>query len=193
MKHKNINVEIQPLKLAELGISIEQWIILNFIYLGEQDLLNELVKKQYISLEELKILEEKYIKLLDYEQYGSVAELRQEGKNLFVSEKNLNFDEFFEAFPVKTSDGRVLRTSQKLNGVGDETEGYKRAKKLYLQKVKGQKEHEFAVNVVKARANSGDTKYMNNIETYIRQKVWEADQAKYKDGNSEWDRNIANQ
>jgi len=123
-----------------------------------------------------------------------VIDVRKKGEDLFNSQKGINFDEFFDVFPFKTVDGRMLKVKVKeLNG--KYTEGYKKSKSIYLRKVRSQKDHELAVLTVKARALSDDTKYMNNIDTYIRNKMWEKDYFKYveSDESPDWDKNVANE
>ena len=111
--------------------------------------------------------------------------LRDKGRQLFeTKESEVNFDEFFEAFPATTSDGRVLRSANKIFR-GALTRDYVVCKKKYLSKVKSKEVHDEIVSIIKARVASGDTKYMNGLEVYINQENWSKD-VKYLKTNSDW-------
>ena len=189
----DINITIDSRQYESEGLTLLQWVILSLMYHEQHEfLIKALNEEQPDILNDFLTLETRgYVKLFDFLQYEKVGELRDKGKKLFINENLINFDEFFEAFPIATTDGRALRVASKFFG-NNVTEGYKRAKKIYMQKVKSKSEHEFAVRVVKARALSGDTKFMQNIETYIRQKTWEVDNNKYNE-SPDWDRTLANQ
>jgi len=98
-------------------------------------------------------------------------------KSLEILEKpnnSINFDEFWDSFPTQTNKGRVLRTTSKEWG-GKPTRDYLVCKKKYLSKVKTPEAHKKIVEIIKARVISNDTEYMNNLETYINQAIWERD------------------
>lgn len=176
--------------LLKSGLKLDTYIKLQMIYEERIDEIRQI--SHLLSSLSLKDLEkELYIKVYDNETVD--IEPREKLLDLFKPKNNINFDEFFDAFPVRTVDGRVLRVKDKELS-GTLSAGYKRAKKLYTSRVKKQNEHSLAVSVVRARSRSGDTKYMNNIETYIRNKVWEKDAIQYNDDtDNNWDRNIANE
>ena len=122
-----------------------------------------------------------WIKKIDDNKYI----LRDKGRQLFeAKESEVNFDEFFEAFPATTSDGRVLRSANKVFR-GALTRDYVVCKKKYLSKVKSKEVHDEIVSIIKARVASGDTKYMQNLETYLNQESWSKD-VKYLKTNSDW-------
>jgi hypothetical protein len=182
-----LSLNLKQYEKEHLGLL--DWLILTLIHYEKDEFLLKTAEKEDAIKEQLIYLERQgYIKLFDYELYNKIAELRDKGRALFFKEDSFNFDDFFDVFPSFTVDGRPLRVASKFYG-NNITEGYKRAKKIYLQKVKTTQEHQLAVKVVKARALSEDTKYMQNIETYIRQKTWEVDSSKYLGQAPDWDRN----
>ncbi len=111
-------------------------------------------------------------------------ELRSKGRELFGNKSDINFDEFWEAFPAHTPDGRILRASSK-KWHGKETRDYTTCKQKYLSKVKNKEIHNEIVRIITARVNSGDYKYINNIETYINQQCWQKD-VKYLKSEQDW-------
>ena len=108
--------------------------------------------------------------------------LRSKAKELFENKKSeVNFDEFWDVFPVATQSGRVLRSASKVWG-GRPTKDYLVCKKKYLSKVKTIDSHNNIVAIVKARVASKDYEYMNGIEVYINKETWQRD-IKYLTGN----------
>jgi hypothetical protein len=102
-------------------------------------------------------------------------ELRSKAKELFTPKNPVvNFDEFWEVFPITTPSGRVLRAAKKMWG-DKPTRDYEVCKKKYLSKVKAVETHNKIVSIINARVNSKDYEYMNNIETYINQQKWQQD------------------
>jgi len=107
---------------------------------------------------------------------------REKFINLVVSRNlknkvNVDFDEFWDVFPITTIDGRPLRPVNK-EFKGILTRDYEVCKAKYLKIVKTSELHEFIIKVIKHLASIKDTKYMNNMETYINQRVWEKDSIK---------------
>lgn len=187
---KEITIDLN--NLVESNLPMECYVVLQLIHEDRcEDILPLLVEREYLH-ELLTMLERNmYIKYFPDDE--PIADLREKGLDLFKSEKSVNFEEFFNVFPVTTCDGRVLRVKEKMFN-GTKSVGYSKAEKLYLRLVKSQTEHKIAVDIVDKRAKSGDTKYMRNIETYIRNKDWQKDSVKYGDysTNPDWNRNIAN-
>lgn len=101
--------------------------------------------------------------------------LRSKAKPYFEAKENvINFDEFWDAFPVVTQLGRTLRSSSKTWG-GKPTKDYVTCKKKYLSKVKTVEEHNNIVAIIKARVNSKDYEFINGIEVYINKESWQRD------------------
>jgi len=173
--HKNtimakVELDTQDyLKYKARGMLLQEYVTLLIAYYHGPEVALKCVNDPIM----LKTLErEGYIKIIG-ESLDFV--LRQDAIDMFEGREVLEkqFDEFFEAFPIKTPDGRMLRAATK------NSENYKRARNKYIAKVKKAKDHEFVMKVLRARVESGDIKYMNNIETYINQKRWEIDASKY--------------
>ena len=116
-------------------------------------------------------------------------ELRSKAIDLFKSRTSINFDEFWTAFPYTTPNGRVLRAENK-EWAGKPTRDYLVCKKKYLAKVKNPEAHNLIVRIIQARVDSGDYNYINNMETYINQEVWQKDIKYLKNENSWADRRV---
>lgn len=132
------------------------------------------ILKELLPPEDIKNLEDNgWMKHLESGEYV----LRSKGKDLFKSKVTINFDEFWDVFPIATPSGRVLRATSKTWG-GKSTRDYTVCRRKYLSKIKTVEAHNQVVSIVRARVASKDYEYMNNIETYINQEKWQQD-AKY--------------
>lgn len=120
---------------------------------------------------DLKELENKgWIKINE----AGEPEPRQKLLDLFPQEKGIDFDEFWNVFPVKTRSGRILRTINKMFQ-GKLCRDYMICKTKYLAKIKTVEAHTIAINAIEAKVDSGDIEYLNGIEVYINQNKWEID------------------
>ena len=154
-------------KLKKSSLFIEEYICLQLIFEGHNPESFDWVGKDTIKA----LSDNLWIKHTEGEEY----QLRQKGRDLFDKPNNLiNFDDFWLVFPSSTSDGRVLR-SRNSTWQGALTKDYIVCKKKYLSKVKSKEVHDKIIAIVKARAESGDTKYMSNMETYINAENWTKD------------------
>lgn len=156
-------------RLAE-GIDIEHYILLVLAF-QDSEKIPEIIldfKKKYLPLQTLG-----WVKILE-----DGIEIRQKGLDILEITDDINFDEFWDAFPVSTPSGRSLRAAHK-EWTGNLTRDYVTCKKKYLSKVKKKHVHEVIVKTIKGRVASGDYEYMNNMETYINQRKWEVDFHKY--------------
>ena len=101
--------------------------------------------------------------------------LRSKAKKYFEQHNpDVNFDEFWDVFPTTTPSGRILRASSKV-WRNAPTRDYEVCKKKYLSKVKDVESHNKIISIIKARVESKDYEYMNNMETYINQSKWQQD------------------
>ena len=101
--------------------------------------------------------------------------LRSKAKKYFEQHNpDVNFDEFWDIFPITTPSGRILRASSKV-WRNAPTRDYEVCKKKYLSKVKDVESHNKIISIIKARIESKDYEYMNNMETYINQSKWQQD------------------
>ncbi len=159
-----ISIDIYNFKSSRL--SIEEYFLLAIAVYSSDDIpvVFDRFKEVYLPLQEkglVKILEDS-------------VEIRQAGTDLMGLTEQVNFDEFWEAFPVSTPSGRPLRPANK-EWRGDLTRDYRVCKKKYLSKVKNKHTHEAILQTVKGRVASGDYEYINNLETYINQQKWQTD------------------
>lgn len=172
-------MEILQLDLKQYrgsGLFFEEYICLLLIYHGINPELYIFQDTHLFS----NLSEEGYIKKIE-----GRWQLRGKAEEIFEnSEESINFDEFWDAFPATTPKGRALRAANKL-WTGIYTKDYVVCKKKYLSKVKSKASHDKIVQIVKSRVDSGDYEYMNNMETYINQEVWQRD-IKYLDNNKDW-------
>lgn len=153
--------------LKKSGLFVEEYIVLQVINEGINPETLQWTDKMMLR----QLEDNMYIKHSEGEEY----QLRQKGRDLFDKPNSeINFDEMWDAFPATTSDGRVLRSANKL-WQGIFTKDYLVCKKKYLSKVKKKVNHDKIVEVIKARVASGDTKYMSNLETYINGEKWTQD------------------
>jgi hypothetical protein len=155
-------------KLKKSALFIEEYLCLQFVFEG-------------INPEQFNWTDKNTIRILSDNLWikhteGGEYQLRQKGRDLFQEKlSQINFDEFWNVFPSSTSDGRVLRSR---NHVWQDalTRDYVICKKKYLSKIKSKEVHDKIVAIVKTRAESGDTKFMANIETYINGENWTKDE-----------------
>lgn len=149
-------VDYTILQMLYEGIKFEEY----NIFENEADIVGV-----YKSLEK-----ELYIKILDEE-----IEPRQKLIDLFEKAGDkIDFDEVWNVFPIQTPNGRSLRSANK-EFSGKLTSNYITCKKKYLSKVKKQEIHEQIITIIKARVNSGDYEFINNMETYINKEAWQID------------------
>lgn len=172
-----INIDRKIFEKSELNLYL--FFILCILYQEEYEFLNiTKIKEELIKLEKLQ-----FIKIT-----GDILEeieLRKKTYNLF-GENEINFDSFWDNFPINTPSGRSLRAGNKM-WHGKLTNDYLKCKKKYLTKVKSKEEHETIINILEAKAISAsikDREYENGIEVYINQKKWERD-IKFLQFNSE--------
>jgi len=101
------------------------------------------------------------------------VELREKSIKLFADSRKLNWMEFCNSFPFKTPRGRVLRTSDPL------AKSNEKAQKLYLLATKNGRadlHHDVMKGLnaeLEARKKNNGLEYINNIETWLRNRNWE--------------------
>ena len=170
--------------LIKSGLPFYQFIVLTTLYHEDDDLLQHINFPGKSTKQILKELEElQYVKILS-DDYSDI-ELRKKSYDLF-NQSQINFDEFWDNFPIKTLSGRSLRASNKTFH-GKLTNDYIKCKKKYLSKVKSLGLHNAIVNIVKAKVKYGsasDKHYENGIEVYINQSKWERDEKFLRQNNS---------
>lgn len=156
-------------------LPLEDFIILN-IYNSDNSLILDTLRKRFHPKHltaVLKVMESKdYIKILQ----DSVV-IREKALRLFSNEDEINFDEFWDVYPAKTPNGRLLRASNKTL-IGKPTRDYTVCKKKYLSAVKTLAEHNQIVRIRIAKNRYqllNDKNFENNLETYINQRKWEQD------------------
>jgi hypothetical protein len=153
--------------LQKSGLHTEEYIVLQAINEG-------------IDIDKLPFINKDIIlEVLDHNLWIKRTEdgfeLRGKARELFEPKMTLiNFDEFWEVFPVTTPSGRVLRAANK-ESRGKLTRDYDVCRKKYLAKVKNKDLHAEIIEIVKARVFSKDYEYINNIETYINKQKWQQD------------------
>ena len=159
--------------------------LLYLLYNQEYDNIRQIYEKE----EDTNFVEH-YLEYNNYIRLGrgdwEEVILTSKGKEVFKSSEEINFDEFFEAFPVKTPSGRSLRPSNK-EWSGELTKDYTEAKKKYLSAVKSKEIHNKIVSIIKAKASKcliKDKEFENNIITYINQRIWQKD-CKYLDKSTQ--------
>ena len=152
--------------LAKSGLHIMYYLPLQMIAEGNMDAVRFLPAD--IDFKQLE--NQGWIKINE----DGEPEPRQKLLDLFPPEKGIDFDEFWDAFPVKTRSGRVLRAANKMFQ-GKLSRDYTVCRKKYLAKIKTAESHAVAVAAIKAKVDSGDINYLNGIEVYINQNKWEAD------------------
>lgn len=153
-------------KRYERDLSIEEYFLLVLCVQFPEQIPNIVCnfKEKFVSLQTLGM-----VKILE-----DSVEIRQKGLDILDFKKDINFDEFWDAFPVSTPSGRILRSANK---VWSETltRDYIICKKKYLSKVKTVSTHNTIVKIIKGRVLSGEYEYINNMETYINQEKWQQD------------------
>jgi hypothetical protein len=98
--------------------------------------------------------------------------LRKEGMDLFEEEnlKNL-FNEFWEAYPTKTPNGRLLK-SEKTN-----TKNYNDAWSIYKKRIRKKSAHDELMNGLTAelasKSKTNSLNYLNNVVTWLRSMNWQ--------------------
>ncbi len=166
-----INIDFKNFQAKiKKGFDIENYILLNIV-LQQPENIPEIFldfKEKFLSLQAFG-----YVKILN-----DGVEIRQAGKEFLGHSEEIDFDEFWNAFPVSTPSGRPLRAANK-EWNGTLTRDYTVCKKKYLSKVKKIHVHNVIVKTVKGRVASGNYEYMNNMETYINQEKWQVDFPKY--------------
>ena len=168
-------IELDLDKLQESGLFVEEYVVLQLIHSG-------------LNPDSFKVSSKEIIPILEQNlRIKSVEngwELTSKALSLFQNKNtDINFDEFWDAFPVTTPDGRILRSANKIWN-NSNTRDYTVCKKKYLSKVKSLEIHNKIVSIIKARVLSGDYKYINNLETYINQELWQRD-VKYLNMNGQ--------
>jgi hypothetical protein len=168
----NVMLNIDFSNWDESKISISNFIILAILHDANEVLIDKLKAQPHDFYKiQIEVLEQQgYIKLVK-----DVPILREKAVAIFgTTDKQINFDEFWEAFPTTTPSGRLLRAVSKEWG-GKLTRDYSICRTKYLKKIKVPAFHDKIVSALKARVKSGDYEYMNNIETYINQEKWQQD------------------
>jgi len=160
-------MEIDLKALKKSGLFVDEFMFLALINEGEDPLAGE----YHWPSKMLENMENNmWVKYCE-----DTIELRSKAKELFEPKHPVvNFDEFWEVFPVTTPSGRILRASKKM-WIGKPTRDYEVCRKKYLAKVKSVEIHNKIIQIVKARVASKDYEYMNNLETYINQQKWQQD------------------
>jgi hypothetical protein len=97
--------------------------------------------------------------------------LTSKGKQLLQAEKiELNFDEFFNEYPLKAG-------SRRLKPVSHDTYDYSDLRKRYLSKVKTETEHKIAVEglikMVEEHRLTSRMQYLPGLEVVINGRKWE--------------------
>lgn len=170
-----LSLQLNLDKLKESGLFVEEFVYLQMIHDGLEPEAFKMSDKNALQ----HLSEGMWIKPTE-----GGWELRAKAVALFTVVSTVNFDEFWEAFPATTPDGRALRAGSKEWG-GKPTRDYLVCKKKYLAKVSDKESHDKIVSIIRARVNSGDYKYINNLETYINQEVWQKD-VKYLKNEGDW-------
>ena len=154
-------------------LSLEEFTILNIYNTNSHILISKLKDSNSLLQDKLKKLEKDgWLKIIE-----SAVVLREKTLSMFSEQSNIDFDEFWNAFPKKTPNGRPLRASNKIIS-GLMTRDYRVCSKKYLSVVKDNKLHKEIVKIiqVKNRILPDDKKnFENNMETYINQRKWEQD------------------
>lgn len=100
------------------------------------------------------------------EESGHLKDDKEEKKLI-----ELQFEKFFSIYPRKTPLGRVLRPSSLSSKIS------KTAKIIFLREVKTETEAKLAVKGLTldllTRHRASSVEYINNLQTYIRNKTWE--------------------
>lgn len=160
-------MEIDLKTLKESGLFVDEFIFLALINEGEDPLMDGYHWPSGI-MERLE--SNMWVKYCE-----DTIELRAKGRELFENKNStINFDEFWDVFPVTTPSGRVLRAAGK-EWRGEPTRDYVVCRKKYLTKVKTEEAHKKIIQIIQARVTSKDYEYMNNMETYINQSKWQQD------------------
>jgi hypothetical protein len=156
----------------ESTTSLTNFVLLAILHDANEILINKLKAQPHDFYKtQLEMLEKQgYIKVVE----GNII-LREKAVSMFgIVNATINFDEFWEAFPITTPSGRILRATSK-DWAGKLTRDYTVCKSKYLKKIKSLEFHNRIVSVIKARVKSGDYEYINNMETYINQEKWQQD------------------
>jgi hypothetical protein len=170
----------------QLGMIVEidtEFIVSHNLSPNEFCYLHALFAKDYLAGESVAVLNGKVnVDPHKLEKEGWVklcgvtiqeVELRQKAIDLFLVDTDKLWMEFCNTFPYKTVDGRVLRTLDPMKSSNEA------AKKLYLKATKNGKPliHKIIMqgldNELAARRANNSLRYINNLETWLRNKMWE--------------------
>ena len=175
-------------ELIRNNLSIEEYFILMLLVENEMDVLKELYPIFPHSMSTLQI--DNYIRAEKHNDWNSVIITTKTTDIFSTKYKNIiNFDEFWDNFPIKTPSGRCLRPQNKMWG-GETTKDYIDAKKKYLAVVKSIENHQTIVSILVEKAKKAtkeDREYENNIITYINQRKWQKD-ARFLEGSAKLNR-----
>lgn len=169
-KVSNNTITINIAEITELKLTPNQYVYLAVLYDQGYKVANILAK---ISKEEKKLLiTEDFI----YEDlFGNIG-MHDKTINIFKGEASTDslFDELYKTFPRKVPDGkggfRVLRADSL------DSKDAKTCKKKYLEIIKNDvSAHKKIINALgtELRARKNSMQYMNNLETWLNQRVYE--------------------
>ena len=162
-------LEIKLSLLAREKLTINQYLTLFKI--------NQLIKDEkpinFIVLQsDLNELEENnFLKKENNELY-----LTKKSNKLFSKEEDIDFEEFFNLYPPKTPNGRVLRAASK-EGLRGITKDYENNYKRYIKQINDEETHnkvlEATKNMINDHVNRHAMDYLPKLETYINQNGWD--------------------
>jgi hypothetical protein len=138
-------VEIDLNKLKRTGLSANQFVLLYLLYYKEWELTKELFSLADAMLIRDSLVETKYIlstsKSVKFKD--TIISMPNVTKLLGIRSDKIAFTDFYLCYPIRV-ENRVLRAKNV-----DTVQGRKHEKK-YLLKIKTLKDHEAAVNAIKA-------------------------------------------
>lgn len=171
-------------ELIKHKLSIEEYFILMLLVEKEMDTLKELYPTFPSTVFSLEM--DNYIRVINNDCWDSII-ITTKATSIFSAkgDSNINFDEFWDNFPIKTPSGRCLRPNNKMWG-GETTKDYTEAKKKYLTVVKSLENHQTIVSILvekSKKATISDKEFENSIITYINQRKWQKD-ARFLEGSA---------
>jgi len=165
-------ISINLIQLLKLNLTVNEYLTLLKLKLIGDDIMlpfsstegciKALIEKEYLIVDK------------DLLKFSSKGEKVFKEAGVRISEKD--FEEFYNIYPAKTSSGRRLRSSARLNN-GSFTRDFSVCYKKYTLAVKDLSVHESIVSATKNMLydyqRRGSTDFLQNIETYIHQRTWE--------------------